>query len=341
MILETIIGVSAIYLFAKAQKPKSKSIVPSKVSLDAIEVMPLDQTINNSQNLIVPKEEKKPTESIVPTIGKKNEGAYIQFFTTPAAKEFYQKMQTIGFNDSRESALYKWPKFFFWLRFNEMPDVNNKITGVSSSEQVRLLMNEARSRNLFNDDSFERLAKYMAPVKGSTTIINQSAAQALAEYKRKAIEQANRQIMQTQGKEALRLREREKILADKKLQNIANLLNSNTNKAEIYRTGPWTSVRDLINQERRSALTPSAFARVTKESPIVGGDTQNLPNAIVMPEGFVFLPQGKRFAYFTSPDATIFYETVVYVIPGRSIDPIIAGRVVSKAEYMAAKNLNK
>lgn len=335
MILETIIGVSAIYLLAKAQKPKSKSIVPSKVSLDAIEVMPLDQTINNSQNLIVPKEEKKPTESIVPTIGKQNEGAYIRFFTTSAAKEFYQKMQTIGFDD-----ISKWPKFFFWLRFNEMPDFNNKITGVSSSEQVRLLMNEARSRNLFNDDSFERLAKYMAPVKGSTTIINQSAAQALAEYKRRAIEQANRQIMQTQEQEALRVREREKILADKKLQNIANLLNINTNKAEIYRTGPWTSVRDLINQERRSALTPFAFDRVTKESPIVGGDTQNLPNVIVMPEGFAFLPQGKRFAYFTSPDATIFYETVVYAIPGRSIDPIIAGRVVSKGEYMAAKNLN-
>lgn len=45
MILETIIGVSSIYLLAKAQKPKLKSIVPSKVSLDAIEVMPLDQTI--------------------------------------------------------------------------------------------------------------------------------------------------------------------------------------------------------------------------------------------------------------------------------------------------------
>jgi hypothetical protein len=76
-----------------------------------------------------------------------------------------------------------------------------------------------------------------------------------------------------------------------------------------------------------------------QETPIVGGSTTNLPNGLVMPEGYAFLPEGKRFAYFTNPEGTIYYATMVYAIPSRVGDPIIAGRVVSKDEYTKAKAL--
>ena len=129
------------------------------------------------------------------------------------------------------------------------------------------------------------------------------------------------------------------MLAAKAAAIRASMLGQYASDLQTYRTGSWTAVRDLINNERRSALTPSAFARVLKESPIVGGDTENLPNAIVMPDGYAFLPDGKRFTYFTSPDASIYYATEVYNVPGRSRDLIIAGRVVSADEYNNAKNI--
>jgi hypothetical protein len=341
MILETIVGLTAIYLLTRTQKPESKSIATSKVLSDAFKALPLEQSALNSSDIILSREIARPIEGRIPTIPQENKDQYIKFFTTSAAKDFYRKMQTIGFDDTSEAALAKWSKFFFWLRFDEMPDVNNKLVGLSSSEQLRLLMNEAQSRNIFTDASFERLKKYMAPVKGSTTIVNQSMADALAEYKKKAAEQANKQLRQAQEQEVLRLSERDKMLADNKAAIKASMLGKYASELQTYRTGSWTAVRDIINNERRSALTPTAFARVLKQSPIVGGATENLPNAIVMPEGYAFLPDGKRFAYFTSPDASVYYATVVYNVPGRSRDPIIAGRVVSEAEYNNAKNLKQ
>lgn len=373
MIIETIVGLSTIYFLAKAQKPQAKAMVPYKVParLDApiVSDVPLvkttftDVTLENmiapevsfpkpatgvrtlEGDLIIEKDiiENKVAEKItekppvnLPT-GNGQLGFY-RFFQTPEALAFAAKMKGIGFEDTSVADSPKWTKFFFWLRFDEMPDVNTKITGLSSSEQVRFLMNEAQSRNLLTDASFERLKKYMAPSKGSTTIINQSVAEALAEYKRKATEQANNQLLSAKEQEAQRVLERNKMLANRQAAIRASMLGKYAGDQQTYRTGPWTAVRDLINNERRFALTPTAFARVSKESPIVGGDTINLPNAIVMPDGYAFLPQGKRFAYFTSPDATTYYATVVYAISGRSGDPIIAGRVVSEAEYNNAKN---
>jgi hypothetical protein len=369
MIVETIVGLSAIYFLAKAQKPQAKTMVQSKApalldppiasDLPLIKTAFTDVTLENmitpevsfpkpatgirtvEGDLIIEKDvienrvAEKPPVGVVPT---SNQLGFYRFFQTPEALAFAAKMRAIGFEDATVADSPKWSKFFFWLRFDEMPDVNNKLTGLSSSEQVRFLMNEAQTRNLLTDASFERLKKYMAPVKGSTTIVNQSVAEALAEYKRKATEQANMQLLQAKEQEALRVLERDRMLAAKAAAIRASMLGQYSSDLQTYRTGSWTAVRDLINKERRSALTPTAFERVSKESPIVGGATENLPNAIVMPDGYAFLPDNKRFAYFTSPDGTVYYATVVYAVPGRSSDPIIAGRVVSAAEYNNAKN---
>ena len=269
-----------------------------------------------------------------------NQVGYYRFFKTPEARAFAAKMQGIGFGKTlADTDLNKWDKFFFWLRFDEMPDMNTAIQGYSSAEQKSALIEAAEARGLFTVSAFERLKAYLTPKVGSKTTITQTVADAKAEYQRQAEAQAAAQAAAAQAAEEKRVRERDAMLAQKKADAQASTLAKYTNQLQLLRTGSWEQVRDAIYTEWRSALTSSAFTRRLQETPIVGGPTTNLPNGLVMPDGYAFLPEGKQFAYFTNPEGTIYYATMVYAIPGRVGDPIIAGRIVSKDEYNKAKAL--
>lgn len=394
MIVETIVGLSAIYLLAKAQKPQAKTMVKAKAP--ALSEAPAEKTMPTSMAEVIEQAKQDPKVSDVPIIKattevtldnmiapeeafpkpatgiRTTEGdlviekdvldkkvaekmvieppkdlmtngtqlGFYRFFKSPEAHSFAAKMQSIGFGKSLHDVdLNKWDKFFFWLRFDEMPDLNTAFQGLSSSEQKRMLIQAAEERGLFTDAAFERLKAYMAPKKGSSTTITQSVADAKADYQRQAEAQAAAQAAAAQAAEEKRVRERDAMLAQQKADAQASTLAKYTKQLELLRTGSWEQVRDAIYTEWRSALTSSAFTRRLQETPIVGGPTTNLPNGIVMPDGYAFLPEGKQFAYFTNPEGTIYYATMVYAIPGRVGDPIIAGRVVSKEEYNKAKAL--
>jgi hypothetical protein len=395
MIVETIVGLSAIYLLAKAEKPQAKTMVKAKAP--ALSEAPAEKTMPTSMAEVIEQAKQAPKVSDVPLVkttfadvtlenmiapevsfpkpatgtrtlegdlviekdvlDKKvaekflkeppmhlmtngNQLGFYRFFKTPEARAFAAKMQTIGFGKTlADTDLNKWDKFFFWLRFDEMPDMNTAIEQYSSSERKQVLIQEAEARGLFTDAAFERLKAYLAPKKGSSTTITQSVADAKAEYQRQAEAQAAAQAAAAKAAEEKRVRDRDAMLAEQKASAQASTLAKYTQQLELLRKGSWEQVRDAIYTEWRSALTSSAFTRRMQETPIVGGSTTNLPNGLVMPEGYAFLPEGKRFAYFTNPEGTIYYATMVYAIPGRVGDPIIAGRVVSKEEYNKAKAL--
>lgn len=350
MIVETILGLSAIYLLAKAQKPQAKTMVKAKAP--ALSEAPAEKTMPTSMAEVIEQAKQDPKVSDVPVIKATtyvtlenmmtngNQVGYYRFFKTPEARAFAAKMQTIGFGKTLvDTDLNKWNEFFFWLRFDEMPDMNTAIQGYSSAEQKSALINAAEARGIFTDSAFERLKAYLTPKEGSKTTITQTLADAKAEYQRQAEAQAAAQAEAAQATEEKRVRERDAMLAQQKADAQASTLAKYTNQLELLRTGSWEQVRDAIYTEWRSALTSSAFIRRLQETPIVGGPTNNLPNGIVMPDGYAFLPQGKQFAYFTNPEGTIYYATMVYAIPGRVGDPIIVGRVVSKEEYNKAKAL--
>lgn len=395
MIVETIVGLSAIYFLAKAQKPQDKTMVKAKAP--ALSEAPAEKTMPTSMQELIEQAKQAPKETDVrlvktnfadvtlenmiaekvsfpkPATGirtlegdleiekdvieKKfaqkaviqtptdlmtngNQVGFYRFFKTPEARAFAAKLQTIGFGKTLgDTDLSKWDKFFFWLRFDEMPDMNRAIQGYSSAEQKTVLIEAAEARGLFNDDAFERLKAFLTPKKGSSTMISQSVADAKAEYQRRAQEQAAAQAAATQAAEGLRVGERDAMIAEQKAGAQASTLAKYTQELQLLRNGRWEQVRDAIYTEWRSALTSAAFTRRMQETPIVGGSTTNLPNGLVMPEGYAFLPEGKRFAYFTNPEGTIYYATMVYAIPGREGDLIIAGRVVSKDEYAKAKAL--
>jgi hypothetical protein len=395
MIVETIVGLSAIYFLAKAQKPQAKTMVKAKAL--ALSEAPADKTMPTSMQELIEQAKQTPKVSDVPLVkatfadvtlenmiapevsfpkpatgirtlegdlvidkdvlekkvGVKaviqtptdlmtngNQLGFYRFFKTPGARAFAAKMQTLGFGKTlADTDLSKWDKFFFWLRFDEMPDINTAMQGYSSAEQKQTLIEMAESRGVFNDAAFERLKAYLTPKKGSSTTITQSVSDAKADYQRLAEAQAATQAAAAQAAEEKRVRERDAMLAEQKAGAQASTLAKYTQQLQLLRNGSWEQVRDAIYTEWRSALTSAAFTRRMQETPIVGGSTTNLPNGLVMPQGYAFLPEGKRFAYFTNPEGTIYYATMVYAIPSRVGDPIIAGRVVSKDEYAKAKAL--
>jgi hypothetical protein len=395
MIVETIVGLSAIYFLAKGQKPQAKTMVKAKAP--ALSEAPAEKTMPTSiqelieqakqapkvsdvplvkatfadvtlENMIAPEvsfpkpatgirtlegdlvidkdvlEKKVGVKAVIQTptdlMTNGNQLGFYRFFKTPGARAFAAKMQTLGFGKTlADTDLSKWDKFFFWLRFDEMPDINTAMQGYSSAEQKQTLIEMAESRGVFNDAAFERLKAYLTPKKGSSTTITQSVSDAKADYQRLAEAQAATQAAAAQAAEEKRVRERDAMLAEQNAGAQASTLAKYTQQLQLLRNGSWEQVRDAIYTEWRSALTSAAFTRRMQETPIVGGSTTNLPNGLVMPEGYAFLPEGKRFAYFTNPEGTIYYATMVYAIPSRVGDPIIAGRVVSKDEYAKAKAL--
>ena len=360
MILETIVGLSAIYVLAKAQKPQAKPVVkkittPTPLVSKVIEEAKKEAVKVSDVPIVRESPVEPPKVSDVPVVrttditlqelpnqfGTPSDLGFFRYFKSEAAHKFGLEMEKLGFQGipKNDVSADLWNKFFFWLRFEKMPDVNAKLQSVPAALQRQMLVEEADKRGILSPSNFASLKAYVTPKKGSNTTITQTVAQAKAEYQRQAEAAAAVQAAAAREAEAKRVAERDVMLAEKKAKNSASAIAAYSAEQEVLKTAPWQQVRDIIYNQLRSALMPTAFQERIKSTPIVGGPIESLPNVLVMPDGYAFLPDGVRFAYFTNPEGTIYYATGVFYIPGRKGEPVIAGRQVSKEEYDKAKKL--